>query len=309
MDDTARVARLLDVLAPARVETAESLHWRQSSEPERARRRSWVAVDGDDVVGFATASFEWFSGEAGKGRVWVGVREDRRRRGIGSALWERAVEHLGGARKHTVEVDDDPEGLAFVERRGFTQYDSEVISRLDPGRCRLEAKPRDGYRVLALADVGGRERDLYEFYGEAGALWPADPENRVTFEEWRRVILGNPLLDEHASVVVVDANERVVSLAWLLVDHVARRAENEWTATRPELRSRGLARMAKLATIRWAVEHGIAEIVTGNDPGNLPMRELNRRLRYQELFLRRDLERPALSAERSDWRSTITERE
>ena len=61
----------------------------------------------------------------------------------------------------------------------------------------------------------------------------------------------------------------------------------------PRLRGRGLARLAKLGTIRWAAEHGIAEIVTGNDADNLPMRELNRRLGYRELFLRRDLQRPA----------------
>ncbi|MGB2874292.1 MAG: GNAT family N-acetyltransferase, partial [Gaiellaceae bacterium] len=68
--------------------------------------------------------------------------------------------------------------------------------------------------------------------------------------------------------------------------------ENEWTATLPELRGRGLARLAKLASIRRAVEEGITEILTGNDPDNLPMRELNRRLGYRELFVRRDFERP-----------------
>jgi len=112
----------------------------------------------------------------------------------------------------------------------------------------------------------------------------------VTLEEWREFILGNPLLDDEGSVVVLDAEDRVVSLSWLLVDHPRRRAENEWTATLPQLRGRGLARLAKVATIRWAAEHGLTEIVTGNDPDNLPMRELNRRLGYRELFLRRDLE-------------------
>lgn len=87
----------------------------------------------------------------------------------------------------------------------------------------------------------------------------------MTLKEWRRFILGNPLLDDEASVVVVDTDGRVVSLSWLLVDHVRRRAENEWTATLPQLRGRGLARLAKLASIRWAAEHDIAEILTGKD--------------------------------------------
>jgi hypothetical protein len=131
------------------------------------------------------------------------------------------------------------------------------------------------------------------FLRKAGGIPAGDPENRVTLEEWRRFILGNPLLDDEASVVVVDTDGSIVSLAWLLVDDVRRRAENEWTATLPHLRGRGLALLAKLGTIRWAAANGVAEIVTGNDPENRPMRELNRRLGYRELFLRRDLERPA----------------
>lgn len=292
-DDAEEAVRLLRVLSPATVQTAESLLHRQSSEPERARRRSWVAVEEADVVGFATACFQWFGGEVGMGRIWAGVRRDRRRRGIGSALWNTAVEHLSGARKHTVEVDDDSAGLAFAERRGFTQYDAEVISRLDPRTCRLAAKPHRGFRVARLRDVMGRERELFEFYGQAGGMPPGDPANRVSLDEWRQFIVGNPLLDETASAVVVDPDGRIVSLSWLLVDHLRRRAENEWTATLPEFRGRGLARLAKLASIRWAVEHGIGEIVTGNDPDNMPMRQLNRRLGYRELFVRRDLERPA----------------
>jgi GNAT superfamily N-acetyltransferase len=288
--DAERAVELLFHLSPGSVQTAGSLLHRQVSEPPRARRKSWVALDGDELVGFATANFAWFGGEAGKGRIWVGVDPEDRSRGLGTELWETAVAHLAGAKRLTVEVDDDPAGLHFVEQRGFTQYDSEVISRLDPGEGTLETKRHDGFRVLQLSEVRDRERELHEFYRAAGGIPPGDPENRVTLEEWREFILGNPLLDDEGSVVVLDAEDRVVSLSWLLVEHARRRAENEWTATLPQLRGRGLARLAKVATIHWAAEQGLTEIVTGNDPDNLPMRELNRRLGYRELFLRRDLE-------------------
>jgi len=288
--DADRAAELLFQVFPASIQTAASLRHRQVSEPPRARRKSWVALEGNELIAFATANFAWFGSEAGKGRIWVGVYPQHRRWGIGTELWDTAAAHLAGAKRLTVEVDDDPAGLRFVEQRGFTQYDSEVISRLDPGEGELETKPHEGFRVLPLGELRGRERDLYEFYGEAGAVPPGDPENRVTLDEWRDFVLGNPLLDDEGSVVVLDAEDRVASLSWLLVDHSRRRAENEWTATLPQLRGRGLARLAKGATIRWAAERGLTEIVTGNDPDNLPMRELNRRLGYKELFLRRDLE-------------------
>src|SRR5437899_1622403 len=188
--DAELVAGLLSALLPASVQTAGSLRHRHMAEPPRARRGSWVALEGDELAGFATAWFDWFD-------------------------------------------------------------------------------------------------------GAAGGIPPGDPENRVTLDEWRAFILDNPLLDDAGSFVLLDADDRIASLAWLLVDHAQRRAENEWTATLPQLRGRGLARLAKLTAIRWAAEHDIAEIRTGNDPDNLPMRELNRQLGYRELFMRRDLERLA----------------
>ena len=289
--DAEQVSNLLFAQMSATVQTAESLLDRQTSEPERARRHSWVAVEQGKVVAFATAYFRWFGGETGNGRIWVGVHEDRRRRGIGSELWDVAVASLPGATKLTVEVDDDPAGLRFVERRGFTQYDSEVIASLDPRACDSVLTPVDGFRLVGLGDARHRERELFEFYGAAGGIPVGDPENRVSLEEWRRFILKNPLLDDGSSVVVEDENGEIVSLSWLLVDHERKRAENEWTATLPQLRGRGLARLAKVAAIGAARERGIEEIVTGTDPDNLPIRELNRRLGYRELFTRLDLER------------------
>jgi GNAT superfamily N-acetyltransferase len=287
--DAEQAAELLFELAPANVRTAAWLRDRQRCEPERARRRSWVAVENDSLIAFATAYRRWYGGESDTGRIEIWVRPDRRRRGIGSELWETAVAHLGVERL-TVEVDDDPAGLEFVEHRGFAQFDSEVISRLEPRGANLSQTSPPGFSVHPLDDVAGRDQQLFAFYAAAGGLPPGDPENRVTFEEWRRFILGNPLLDGQGSVVVADGEGRIVSLSWLLVDHERRRAENEWTATLPELRGRGLARVAKSATIRWAADQGLTEILTGNDPDNVPMRELNRRLGYVELFVRRDLE-------------------
>src|SRR6266542_4395289 len=204
--DAERAVELLFCLSPSSVQTAGSLLHRQISEPQRARRQSWVALDGDELVGFSTANFNWFGGEAGKGRIWVGVYPQHRRRGVGTELWETAVAHLAGAKRLTVEVDDDPAGLHFVEQRGFTQYDSELISRLDPGDGKLETKQHEGFRVLPLGELGDRERELFDFSGAAAGIPPGDPENRVTLEEWRDFILGNPLLDDEGSVVVLDGD-------------------------------------------------------------------------------------------------------
>jgi GNAT superfamily N-acetyltransferase len=284
-DDAQTVAELLVPLLPATVQTAESLRWRQTGEPARTRRRSWVAEEGGEIVGFATAQMEWWSGEVGKGRIWAGVRSDLRRLGTGAALFEAARAHLGDALKHTVEVDDDSAGLEFVERRGFRQYDSELIFRLDAREFTLEPPSLEGFRVVMLGEVLDRDAELFDFYRAAGGI--ENPE--LTLEDWSTAILGNPMLDRDLGVVVLE-DDRVVSLSWLLVDRERRRAENEWTATLPEFRGRRLAQLAKIVSIRKAVAAGIREIVTGSLAHNLPMLEVNRRLGYRELFIRKDLE-------------------
>jgi GNAT superfamily N-acetyltransferase len=276
---------------PVTLQTGASLVHRTTQEPSRARRASWVAVADDELIAYASAHFFWYGGEVGNGRIWVGVRPDWRGEGIGSALWDICAAHLAGAERLTVEIDDDPAGFRFVERRGFTRYDAEVMSRVVPTEANLACEPIEGFRVVPLADIRHRDGDLYEFYGAAGGLRPGDPENRVTFDDWRPFILGNPLLDFEGSFVVLDEKGGVAALSWLLVDHPRRRTENEWTATLPELRGRGLARLAKVAAIRWAAKRGLTEILTGNDPDNEPMRNLNRSLGYRELYTRLDLER------------------
>jgi GNAT superfamily N-acetyltransferase len=96
---------------------------------------------------------------------------------------------------------------------------------------------------------------------------------------------------------IVDERARLVSLATLVVDHAAGRAENDWTATLPELRGRRLARLGKLATIRWARNAGIREIVTANDDGNVPMLALNERLGYRRLYEQLELARELVQRE------------
>jgi GNAT superfamily N-acetyltransferase len=72
-----------------------------------------------------------------------------------------------------------------------------------------------------------------------------------------------------------------VAIAMLIVDVEGRRAVNGFTGTLPAFRGRGLARLAKLASIAWAKEHGITSIATGNDATNAPMLAINISLGYR----------------------------
>jgi GNAT superfamily N-acetyltransferase len=288
--DAQPVAELTRPLQPAIVVTPSYLGHREGAEPELTRRRSWLAIEGGEPLGFATSWTKW--DEPGTvGRFWIGVRPDRRRRGIGAALHEVAERHARalGAQRLTVEVDDDPAGRRFVEARGFEPVSAEIVSSLDPesadlaGLDALVASAESaGFRLATLREFAGRQNEVADFYEAAGA-WSTGG-GRITPRELWRLVFERPDLSWDGSFVVVDERGRLVSLASLVVDDAVPRAENDWTATLPELRGRRHALLVKLATIRWARDAGIREIVTANDEDNVPMLTLNERLGYRRLF-------------------------
>ena len=296
----AAAADLLNVLEPEFVTTSRSLLYRERAEPARAHRRAWVAAErGGDVVGFATASFDWTAGSAEVGRARGGVRDDRRSRGIGSELLRVAESHLleHGARRLQVRAERDSAGARFAAASGYTLCAaSEALSVLDPRSADLseldtltERAAEAGYRLVPLGELRDRGRDLFDFYRRAEAF---PPGNAVIFDDWRGVIFEHPELAFEGSFAVL-ADEKLVAVALLTVDGERARAQNEWTGTLPGHRGRGLARLAKLATLRWAHENGIREIRTENDVDNAAMLAVNRRLGYRHLAIRDDLERPA----------------
>jgi GNAT superfamily N-acetyltransferase len=264
--------------------------YRQVSHPDRARQRAWVAVEEGVVVGFARARLLWEVAEEGSATLWLAVRADRREQGIGSALFGRASRHLQevGGRK-LVSFADEESGRTFLEARGFEPGGLEHVSALEPRRVDLSAldeleaaSAAEGFRSVPLADVLDRPRELHAVYATTSADVPGEfTVDDLRYDEWVRECLRDPDLSAEGSIVVV-AGERLVALSFLVADG-AGRAASDMTGTLPEFRRRGLARLAKLGTIRWAAENGIERMVTGNDEDNAGMLALNRSLGYKPI--------------------------
>lgn len=134
---------------------------------------------------------------------------------------------------------------------------------------------------MPLEDVLGRPRELHAVY--AGALVDvpgAFVADDVRYEDWTRECLADPDVSRAGSVVVL-ADNQPVALSFLMTDG-AGRAATDMTGTLPAYRRRGLARLAKLGTVRWAAANGIETMLTGNDD-NAGMLALNRSLGYRPL--------------------------
>lgn len=260
------------------------------SEPERARFRLWVAEEDGVLVGFSMAAFHWSMSTPGVAWVWAGVREEHRGRGIGTGLFARGEEHLRAhdVRKLESFAVEGSGGDAFVERRGYRRTRTERkqtldLAGVDPGDVDtyIATKAAEGFTLAPLADLRDRPRDIHAVYAAATADIPADdPEDDVPFEDWEAQDLHDPELSWDGSFIVLHDGQPV-ALAFLLVNPEAKVGANEMTGTLADFRGRGLARLAKLASIRWARENGLRTLYTGNDSENAPMLALNRSLGYE----------------------------
>ncbi|HEY7196057.1 MAG TPA: GNAT family N-acetyltransferase [Gaiellaceae bacterium] len=294
--DIPKVRRLLLELVPELpVGTEEGVrHW-LASQPERAQFLGIVAEEEGSVVAWAHAHLDWHTSVEGAARAWVGVRSEHCLRGIGGALAVAAEEHLEriGARSVETFAHRGSEGHAFAERRGFVESRVEVYSSIDPAtldRAELERleteKAAEGFRLAPLSELRDRPRDFHALDAAVAADTPDDhPEDDLRYEEWYAGTYEAADLDWDGSRVVFDG-KRPVAFTLLQVDREQGSAENDFTATLPEYRGRGLARLAKLSSLRWAAEAGLREVATGNDSTNAPMLAVNQRLGYRETAVR-----------------------
>jgi len=287
--DAAGVSAALHEEEPPHPVTAEGvLHWRDA-QPERARARLWVAEGDGRIVGWAEVRLRWTTSVPDVGDVWGYVVPSMRGRGLGTALYGEASRYLIEAGAKVLESWTYTEaGAGLLEARGFRATGKEQVSVLEPALADLtmlqglEAeKAAEGFRLVPLGEVLDRVEALHRVYAAASADVPEYfREDDIRLEEWRRETLEHPQLSLQGSFVIL-AREQPVALAFLEVDEPARIAANEMTGTLHEFRRRGLARLAKLATIRWAAENDIAAMQTGNAHENAAMLALNAGLGYR----------------------------
>jgi GNAT superfamily N-acetyltransferase len=269
-------------------------HW-HTGQPARAHALSWVALAGDELVGWARARLRWSTSVEGVGEVWGFVHPKRRRAGVGARLYQEAAAHLEAVGARVLESwSFGEDGHRFLAARGFRAERTEHVLRLELATAETSAleslrarKEAEGYRLVPLAEVEDRARALHALDAAATADVPQiHAEDDVRFEDWVEEVLGSPQLSRQGSFVVL-AGEEPVAYAFIEVDPPGRLAANEMTGTSPEHRRRGLARLAKLATIAWAREQDLDAILTGSDSTNVGMLRLNESLGYRPVATER----------------------
>lgn len=243
---------------------------REDDTPERLLV---LAREDGVVVGHGMANR---AESARSGSVIPRVLPEHRRRGVGTALLHRLVEHVEELGYPMLRSGaDDEESLAFARRFGFEVVNREVEQTFSIDGPVVQTTRPDGIEVVTAQERPGLWAAAYERFGlEALAGFAVDTPLDVTPESWVRSWLADPMF-----LALHDGE--VVGCAGLGLDpDQPTRAENGLTAVRGDWRGRGLAVHLKLLTLAWAADHGITEVYTWTQDGNAAMRALNTRLGY-----------------------------
>ncbi|MGI0071903.1 MAG: GNAT family N-acetyltransferase [Thermoplasmata archaeon] len=233
-------------------------------------------------------------------RPWVfaEVRDDRRRKGIGSELLRvlrEAAARRGATGLRCSARDDRLDDLAYLRKRGFVERRRSWTSVLDVGAAetvdlpeRLQALAHQGIECTSLEREGAEDlsvlRRVHEFSIEGGRDMPrVGPYTPVSFEVFRRLELGGPGFLADAWVLAKEGSRYVGS-------SVAGRDINrpgslhQWaTMTRPDYRRRGIAWTLKLLVVDYAKRNRYTRIETSNDSENVAMWALNQRLGFRKI--------------------------
>ena len=271
--------------------TAEGMRHGLTNVPERAQLLMLAWDEGGEIVGWGTASREWWVAEPNRGTLAVAVDPSRRGEGIGSALAEAADAHLTAIGVATTRAGsvDEPGARALATRLGFTELAAASTSADRPAHRDARSPPRRR-----------PHRPLRRPRRPAGALRARrggverHPRTRsstaVSFEEWRDEFWRSPLIDQDASLVAFVGGE-LAALTMIRIDAPSGRAQNNVTGTRRTFRGRGLARLLKTHSLHIAGQRGATIAITDNDETNAPMLAVNTRLGYRPFSRRLEWER------------------
>jgi GNAT superfamily N-acetyltransferase len=225
----------------------------------------------------------------------VTVPPRHRGRGAGTALYEASSDWVRGRGLDTLETriaDNDPESLAFAQKRGFVEERHEKGVSLDLTAVEPPpVEPPSGIEIVTWAERPELARSIYEVMRDASPDVPGyEDEQLESFEDWlAHDMQGSG--DKPESTFLAVAGDEVVGYAKFSVTQAQPTvAHHDLTAVKKAWRRRGVARALKAAQIEWAKANGYEELRTTNDERNAAMRGLNADLGYRpaigRIFLR-----------------------
>jgi GNAT superfamily N-acetyltransferase len=264
----------------------------QHNPPGRIQGRLVVVDDNDAVAGYSGFVHE-ASAPAGHCIVWVIVDPAFRRQGLGASLWQACLAALQEQSATRLEVDvfdNDPVGLGFAQRRGFSLHHQIFRSTLDlaafdetpylPGLASLAAQ---GIRCCALSDFPDTPEIRHKLYDLNSCLALDIPNNDgrpPDYADFEKYIFEAPWFRREGQLLAL-AGDQWIGLAAVSLAPDTHSAYNQHTGVMRAFRGRKIAQALKIMALRYARQSSAQTMVTDNDSLNAPILAINRKMGYQ----------------------------
>ena len=242
-----------------------------------------LAREDGTVLGCGFAAL--FPGLPESPRVMVTVPLRNRGRGAGTALYSAISDWARLRGLETLEAvvaDNDPDSLAFAERRGFIEERREKGVALDLAAIEPPpVEPPPGVEIVTWAERPELARGMFEVSVDASPDVPGyEDEEHQPFEAWLEHEMQGPGDRPEATFVAVAGDEVAGYAKFSLSSTSTTSAYHDLTAVKRAWRGRGVGRALKAAQIGWAKANGYEQLRTQNDERNEPIRRLNAEFGY-----------------------------
>ena len=289
------IAEIFNALDPERNASGLEIAEGDKRRDPKFKFRRWIAIEKDQIVGIGSYNQSIWFAHPQKFMLWIGVRPEYQRRGIGSALYETIMHGLQPfdplALRATV-TEDRPESMRFLEKRNFREVIRDIRSELDVQTfdltrfTGLEDRFRgSGIEIKTLPELENdpeRNRKLYDLDWEISLSVPGDLAagiGRRGLEKYvEYAITGPSALPEGFFVAV--KGEEFIGLSHVLSFEKGVSLYQGLTGVKPQYRRQGIGLAMKIRGIAYAQATGHALIMAENDAKNIPMLAMNEKLGF-----------------------------
>lgn len=260
-----------------------------------------LAFENDTPVGAVHYGHNFEQGHPQKFWFDLMVRPDTRRRGIGSALYERLSAELAPHNPLAYEAttrEDAPDGIRFLETRGFELGARQIVSLLDLSAFdagRFDAARQrvadEGVDIVTLAAYRTIEpdyqRQIYAVMKETERDVPwYEPGEGMSYAMFVTQFEDNPDLLPDSYVLALDGDQCVgVTQLWGS-EATDEKLYTGFTGVVRSHRGRGIATAMKALSLRNASHRiaasGRAPVVQTENHETNPMLQINLRLGFVE---------------------------
>lgn len=268
----------------------ESREWRRQ---QRHAEVFLAELDGE-LAGSAHIGIPTFS-DLPTGQAYV--LQQHRRQGVGQALYAAISSWAAGLAADTMQTfvdDDDPESLAWAERRGFREHSREALVEIDLASYEPPlTEPPKGIEIVTWAEQPELAQGIYEVAAEAWPDIPGDEDHQIEpFELWLSVHMQGEGDRPEGTFVALANGEAIGYAKFSFWDAKPDTLFHDLTAVKRAWRGRGVARALKHAQLAWAKDQGYRFARTSNEERNEPIRRLNAELGYEPIPGRIKLDGP-----------------